>query len=138
MTVSMESAMRSRDCNEKLMPSVPIEMPSLTPIVLKRMPTQFEAATPSFTYAPRSCRCMLQGLPSYQTAPMPTCGLFRSSGVSPVAISIAWLAPWLAGCVMRLEYLFSLPLAAGGAIASVVCVGGFVVVVDIVLLVLSG
>ena len=39
MTVSMESAMRSRDWREKLMPSVPMEMPSLTPMVLKRMPT---------------------------------------------------------------------------------------------------
>ena len=39
ITVSIESAIRSRDCSEKLMPSVPIEMPSLTPIVLNRMPT---------------------------------------------------------------------------------------------------
>lgn len=31
MTVSIESAIRSRDCSEKLMPDVPIEMPSLTP-----------------------------------------------------------------------------------------------------------
>ncbi len=36
MTVSMLSAIRSRDCRLKLMPSVPIEMPSDTPIVLKR------------------------------------------------------------------------------------------------------
>ena len=40
MTVSIESAIRSRDCSEKLMPSVPIEMPSLTPMVLNRMPTR--------------------------------------------------------------------------------------------------
>jgi len=39
MTVSIESAIRSRDCNEKLMPSVPIEIPSDTPIVLNRIPT---------------------------------------------------------------------------------------------------
>ena len=31
------------------MPSVPIEMPSETPIVLKRMPTSPAAATPFFT-----------------------------------------------------------------------------------------
>src|SRR5829696_8283227 len=111
------------------MPSVPIEMPSDTPIVLKRMPTQFDAATPSFTCPPRSCRCMLHGLPSYQTASMPSCGLFRSTAVKPVAISIAWLAPWLAGWVLRLEYLLSFPLLAGGVIASVVM--GLVVVVDI-------
>ena len=46
ITVSIESAIRSRDCSEKLMPSVPIEMPSLTPMVLKRMPTRPAAATP--------------------------------------------------------------------------------------------
>ena len=36
------------------MPSVPIEMPSETPIVLKRMPTRPAAITPSFTFAARS------------------------------------------------------------------------------------
>ena len=50
MTVSIESAIRSRDCSEKLMPSVPIEMPSLTPMVLKRMPTRPAAATPFFDF----------------------------------------------------------------------------------------
>ena len=45
-TVSIESAMRSRDWSEKLIPSVPIEMPSLTPMVLKRMPTR-----PAFAHA---------------------------------------------------------------------------------------
>ena len=50
MTVSIESAMRSRDWSEKLMPSVPMEMPSLTPMVLKRMPTRPAAGTPSFTF----------------------------------------------------------------------------------------
>ena len=67
------------------MPSVPIEMPSETPMVLNRMPTRPAAATPFFTSSPRSLRCMLQGLPSYQTLAMPTCGLFMSSSVRPVA-----------------------------------------------------
>ena len=85
MTVSIESAMRSRDWSEKLMPSVPMEMPSLTPMVLKRMPTRPAAATPSLTSSARSRRCMLQGLPSYHTLAMPTCGLSMSSSVRPVA-----------------------------------------------------
>ena len=51
ITVSIESAIRSRDGSEKLMPSVPIEMPSETPIVLKRIPTRPAATTPSFTRA---------------------------------------------------------------------------------------
>ena len=33
------------------MPSVPIEMPSLTPMVLNRMPTSPAATTPSFTWS---------------------------------------------------------------------------------------
>src|SRR3990167_7254050 len=64
MTVSIESAMISRDGNEYDMPSVPMEMPSDTPMVLKRMPTSPAAVTPSFTCAARSFRCMLQVLPS--------------------------------------------------------------------------
>ena len=50
MTVSIESAMRSRDCSEKLMPSVPMEMPSLTPMVLKRMPTMPAACDAFFHF----------------------------------------------------------------------------------------
>src|SRR3954453_10783763 len=87
-----------------------MEIPSDTPMVLKRMPRQPVVRTPSFTRSPSWLRCMLQGLPSYQTAPMATCGLSRSSTLSPVAMSIAWLAPWLAGCVIRLEYLFNICL----------------------------
>ena len=66
------------------MPSVPIEMPSLTPIVLNRMPTRPAATTPCLTCAARSFRCMLHVLPSYQTLAMPTCGLSMSASVSPV------------------------------------------------------
>src|SRR6184192_2394331 len=83
-------------------------MPSETPIVLKRIPMQPEETTPSFTRSPSWFRCMLQGFPSYQTEQMPTCGLSRSSGLRPVAMSMAWLAPWLAGWVMREEILFNI------------------------------
>ncbi len=67
------------------MPSVPIEMPSLTPMVLNRMPTRPAACTPSFTRSASVLRCMLQGLPSYQTLAMPTWALFMSASVRPVA-----------------------------------------------------
>src|SRR6476620_7500451 len=36
---------------------------------------------------------------------MPTWALFMSSGVMPVPKSMAWLAPWLLGWVILLEYL---------------------------------
>jgi hypothetical protein len=67
------------------MPDVPIDMPSETPMVLKRMPTRPAATTPSFTFAARSFRCMLQELPSYQTEAMPTCALSMSASLRPVA-----------------------------------------------------
>ncbi|OAD19731.1 hypothetical protein THIOM_004621 [Candidatus Thiomargarita nelsonii] len=75
----MESAIKSRDCNEKLIPDVPIEMPSLTPMVLKRIPTSEAAITPSLTFVAKSSKCILQVLPSYQTLAMPTWALFISS-----------------------------------------------------------
>lgn len=84
MTVSMLSAIRSRDCSENDIPSVPIEMPSLTPMVLNRMPTMSAATTPSFTFSASLLRCMLQVLPSYQTLAMPIWALFMSSAVIPV------------------------------------------------------
>ncbi len=66
------------------MPSVPMEMPSLTPMVLKRMPTMPAASIPSLTFCASCSRCMLQVLPSYQTLAMPTWGLFMSASVMPV------------------------------------------------------
>ncbi|TXT22289.1 MAG: hypothetical protein FD138_3550 [Planctomycetota bacterium] len=59
-------------------------MPSLTPIVLNRIPTMPAACTPSFTFNAKSLRCILQVFPSHHTDEMPTCALFMSSGVRPV------------------------------------------------------
>ena len=101
MTVSIESAMMSRDGSEKLMPSVPIEMPSLTPMVLNRMPTIPAAVTPSRTLAASLSRCMLQVLPSYHMLAMPTCGFSRSAGWRPVPRSMACEAPCDRGWVIR-------------------------------------
>src|SRR5437016_10313825 len=102
----MESAIRSRDCSEKLIPSVPIEMPSLTPIVLKRNPTSPATRTPSFTFSASCSRCMLQGLPSYQMLAIPTCGFCMSSSESHVAYNIACDAPCDLGCVILELNLF--------------------------------
>lgn len=67
------------------MPSVPMAIPSLTPIVLNRSPTIPAACTPSFTLAARSSRCMLQGFPSYHMLAIPTCALPMSCSDMPVA-----------------------------------------------------
>ena len=84
ITVSIESAIRSRDCSEYDMPSVPIDIPSETPMVLNRSPTAPAPSTLSRTFAARSFRCILQVLPSHQTEAMPTCGFFMSASVMPV------------------------------------------------------
>ena len=59
-------------------------------MVLNRKPTMSSARTPSWTFAARSMRCLLQGLPSHHTDEMPTWGLFMSSGSMPVAYSMAY------------------------------------------------
>src|SRR2546422_10968419 len=90
-----------------------MEMPSETPMVLNRIPIAPVRVTPSLTRSPSWLRCMLQGLPSYQTDPMPTCGLLRSSIDRPVAMSMACDAPWLAGWGMRGGDLLSMGLLVG-------------------------
>ena len=89
------------------MPSVPMEMPSLTPIVLNRIPTRPAAVQPSFTFSARSRRCMLQVFPSNHMLAMPTCGLSMSASVIPVPYNMACEAPWDFTWVMRELYLFS-------------------------------
>src|SRR5688572_20055915 len=89
------------------MPSVPIDRPSLTPMVLKRRPTSPDAWTPSLMVPARRSRCMLHVLPSYHMLQMPTCGFCRSASVRPMPYSIAWDAPWLRGWVTRDEYLLA-------------------------------
>ncbi len=56
------------------MPSVPIEMPSLTPMVLNRMPTMPGRLHAFFYLSAKCSKCMLQGLPSNHMLEMPTCG----------------------------------------------------------------
>ena len=107
MTVSMLSAIRSLDSRLKDMPRVPIEIASLTPIVLNLKPTMPASRTPSFTASESLRRCMLQGLPSYQTDDIPTWGFDSSSSERPTPKSIAWDPPWDLGSVTRELYLFS-------------------------------
>src|SRR5262249_21948117 len=102
------------DCSEYDIPSVPIEMPSLTPIVLNRIPTIPHSCTPSLTFSASLLRCMLQVFPSYQTLAIPTWALFMSASVSPVPYNIACEAPCERGCVMRELYL--LIIAVGVAV----------------------
>ena len=85
MTVSIESAIISLDCKLYRMPVVPIEIASDTPMVLNCIGCNPASATPFFTTFDKSSRCMLHGLPLYQTDEMPTCGLCMSDSDMPVA-----------------------------------------------------
>ncbi len=61
-TVSMESAMTSRDTSEYFMPSVPMEMPSLTVMVPNICGMAWASRSDSVTRAARSFRPALQGV----------------------------------------------------------------------------
>ena len=63
-TVSIESAIISLEGSEKRIPGVPIDIPSLTPMVLKIKPTKDCLFIPNFISAASSLRCILQGFPS--------------------------------------------------------------------------
>ena len=85
-------------------------IPSLTPIVLNRMPTSPASLTPSFTFVANSSRCMLQGLPSHPVETIPTCAFFKSLVVRPIACNIACAAGNSSFCVSVLLYLFNLDI----------------------------
>ena len=63
-TVSIESAIISLEGKEKRIPGVPIEIPSLTPMVLKTNPIMDFELIPILMSCASSFRCILQGLPS--------------------------------------------------------------------------
>src|ERR1043166_6040845 len=113
-TVSIESAITSRDTSEYFIPSVPIEMPSEIVIVLNTTalpPAPFTPCSASSASLSRcmlqgvtmlqsdamptctstSSRCMLQGVTMLQSDAMPTCDFLKSADVNPTACSIARL-----------------------------------------------
>ena len=86
--VSMESAMTSRLTSEAFIPSVPMEMPSLTVMVPNMKGMLPESRTPSFTLSAMRVRWTLQGVTSLARLPTATNGLSMSSSVSPTALSM--------------------------------------------------
>ena len=85
ITVSIESAIKSLEGNEKRIPGVPIDIPSLTPMVLKIRPTKSASWVPFFISTAKSLRCMLHGFPSYPVLAIPTKGFSKSASVRPIA-----------------------------------------------------
>ncbi len=88
-TSSMESAMTSRLISDAFMPSVPIDTPSLTEIVLNSIGVPPASRMPCFTDSASRRWFRLQGMVSIQVVATPTIGHARSSSVNPTALSIA-------------------------------------------------
>src|ERR1043165_8857896 len=84
--------MTSRDTSEYFMPSVPIEMPSLTVMVLKMTALPPALSAPVAAALARPLMCMLHGVTIAQVEAMPICGLVKSSTVKPTGYSMARLA----------------------------------------------
>src|ERR1700680_2612433 len=87
-TSSMESAITSRLTSEAFIPSVPIETPSETAMVLNSIGVPPAARMPALTCSARRRWSKLQGMVSIQLCPTPINGLARSSRVKPMACSM--------------------------------------------------
>src|SRR3989344_7873800 len=87
-TNSMESAITSQLGREYFMPGVPMDMPSLTVIVLNMIGAPPDSFTPSLERRASLSMCMLQGVTSAQVEAIPTMGLVKSASLKPTARSI--------------------------------------------------
>ena len=88
ITVSTESAITSRDTNEKCIPSWPIEIPSDTEMVPNCIGKPPAAITPFFDAFAKRSNERLQGVISFQDEAIPICGLAKSSSFIPTARNI--------------------------------------------------
>ena len=93
------------------MPSVPIDTPSLTAIVLNSIGVPPAARMPSLTHSASRRWLKLHGIVSIHVVATPTMGLARSSSVKPMALSIA-RAPARSGPSVR-AWLCRLPGSVG-------------------------
>ena len=89
ITVSTESAMTSRLTSEARMPSWPMEMPSLTAMVVNSSGKPPASRTPTLDRLASRSSGRLQGVTSFQDDATATWGLSQSSSVMPTARSIA-------------------------------------------------
>ena len=87
-TVSIESAITSRDTSEPFMPSVPIEMPSETVMVPNICGMPPAAWIASSARSASGFRPMLHGVTVLWPLAIPTMGLSKSPSRNPIARSI--------------------------------------------------
>ena len=111
VTVSMESAMTSLLTRDAFMPSVPMEMPSLTVIVPNMKGTPAAARTPSLTFSASLLRWTLHGVTSLARLPTATKGLSMSSSLNPTARSMdragALSGPSVTAPLWRFRFIFN-------------------------------
>src|ERR671910_888609 len=88
-TSSIESAITSRETSEARIPSVPIDTPSETAIVLNSIGVPPASRMPRLTCCASARWFRLHGIVSIQFVATPTSGRARSSSVKPVPFSIA-------------------------------------------------
>ena len=81
--------MTSRDTSDARIPSVPIEMPSDTAIVLNSTGVPPASRMPALTCSASARRCTLQGVTSVHVLATPTSGFSRSASVKPAPLSMA-------------------------------------------------
>ena len=80
--------MTSRLISDAFMPSVPIDTPSETAMVLNSIGVPPAARMPALTDSARRRWFRLQGIVSIHDVATPTIGCARSSSVNPTALSI--------------------------------------------------
>src|SRR5699024_11478732 len=88
-TDSIESAMISRLGSEKRMPSVPIEIPSETVMVLKINGEAPASLIPRLDARARPSTCILQGVTALQVLATPIIGVSKSSSSKSSALKYA-------------------------------------------------
>ena len=88
-TSSIESAITSREISEARIPSVPIETPSETEIVLNSIGVPPASRMPRFTCCASARWLRLHGIVSIHVVATPISGFARSSSEKPVPFSIA-------------------------------------------------
>src|SRR3954451_11386532 len=88
-TSSIESAIRSRETSDARMPSVPIDTPSETAIVLNSSGVAPARRIPSFTCRASARWLRLHGIVSIHVVATPISGRARSASVKPAPLSIA-------------------------------------------------
>src|SRR3989338_649303 len=105
LTVSMESAITSLEFKENFMPSVPIDIPSLTVMVPKVMPAPLELLMPALASIASLSMCILQGVRSLQVEATPIIGFLKSSSLKPTALSMPLLGARLSPSVMTVDFI---------------------------------